>query len=103
MCFYASSFCNISDPASLVSTPTDQTVKEGDEATLRCTAIGNPTPNITWIKAGKTVATGNTLTFQANRNDSGKYWCSAENGLGLSVNASAYLNVQCKFELFSSM
>ena len=90
---------NTSDPTSLASTPTDQTVKEGDETTLRCTAIGNPTPNITWFKAGKRVASGDTLTFQTNRNDSGEYWCSAENGLGLSVNASAYLNVQCKLEV----
>ena len=31
----------------------------------------------------------------------GKYWCTAENGLDVTVNASAYLGVQCK--LFITM
>ena len=40
---------------------------------------------------------GNTLSFETNRNHSGKYWCSAENGLSSAVNASASLDVQCKY------
>lgn len=43
------------------------------------------------------MATGDTLSFEAFRNQSGKYWCSAENGLNVTVNASAYLDVQCKY------
>ena len=39
---------------------------------------------------------GETLSFEANRNQSGKYWCTAENGLSVIVNASAILDVQCK-------
>jgi len=45
------------------------------------------------------VATGNTLNIQTNRNHSGRYWCLAENGLDKTVNASAYLNVQCECEM----
>ena len=37
-----------------------------------------------------------TLSFETNRNNSGKYWCLAENGLFSTVNASANLDVQCK-------
>ena len=79
--------------------PSDQTVKEGEEATFYCTATGNPTPKLTWHKDGKTVGAGETLKVAAHKNHSGKYWCSADNGLGLIINASANLNVQCKYEL----
>ena len=68
---------------------------------LHCAAIGNPTPNIKWIKDGKTVGNGEILNITVKRSDSGKYWCTAENGLDVTVNASAYLDVQCK--LFITM
>jgi len=77
--------------------PVNQTVKEADTAIFHCTATGNPTPKITWLKDGTTVATGSTLSFEANRTHSGKYWCLAENGLKTAINASAYLDVQCKY------
>lgn len=70
---------------------------ENEEVTLNCTASGNPTPTITWIKNGKTVTEGETLSFEAHRSQSGQYWCLAENGLEVSANASAYLDVQCKY------
>lgn len=44
------------------------------------------------------MATGETLSFKANRTNSGKYWCLADNGFDTIVNASTYLNVQCKSE-----
>ena len=40
---------------------------------------------------------GNTLSIDANRNHSGRYWCLADNGLNPTVTASANLDVQCKF------
>jgi len=43
------------------------------------------------------VAKGNTMSFKANRTRSGKYWCSAENGLNSTANASANLDVKCKY------
>lgn len=48
-----------------------------------------------------TVGQGDTLGFKANRNDSGKYWCLAENGLDVNINASASLDVQCKLKNIS--
>ena len=71
---------------------------EGDQAMFHCKATGNPTPTIKWIRDGKTMVTGGKLSFETKRNDSGKYWCLAENGLDETVNASAYLNVQCKYD-----
>lgn len=77
--------------------PTDKTVTEGEIASFHCTATGNPTPTITWTKDGKSVGEGETLNLMASRNQSGKYWCSADNGFNITVNASADLDVQCKY------
>ena len=84
-------------PPSLTTKPSDQIIMENQEVTFHCTATGNPTPKITWIKDGKTVDTGDKLTFNALRSQSGRYWCLAENGLKVTVNASAYLDVQCEY------
>ena len=71
---------------------------ENQEVNLQCSAIGNPTPKITWIKDGEEVDRGNKLSFKALRSQSGRYWCLAQNGLEDSVNASAYLDVQCEYK-----
>lgn len=83
---------------SLTSRPSNLTIDEGEEATFQCVATGNPAPKITWINNGKTVGTGETLSFKANRTNSGKYSCLADNEFDAIVNASAYLNVLCKSE-----
>ena len=44
------------------------------------------------------MGTGETLSFEAFRNNSGEYWCLADNGLNSTDNASAFLDVQCKYE-----
>lgn len=83
----------------MILTPADQTVIESETATFHCNATGNPIPKIKWIKDGKNVALGDTLVIKTNRTHSGKYWCLAENGLNSTVNASAILDVQCKYIL----
>ena len=85
------------DSASLDMQPTNQTVIKGAMATFHCNATGNPTPKIRWIKDGKTVGEEDTLSFVTKRNDSGRYWCLADNGLNATVKAIAYLNVQCEY------
>lgn len=94
--FNAKSLQSVSVTPSLIATPADQTVTESDKAIFHCNATGNPTPKITWIKDGKIVGEGGTLSFDTKRNHSGKYWCLADNGLKPTVNASATLDVQCK-------
>ena len=82
---------------SFIIEPNDQTVIEMGIATFKCSATGNPVPQVTWIKDGITVASGDTLSFVAYRNKSGEYWCSADNGLRQAENSSAHLYVHCKY------
>jgi len=85
-------------PPRFTTKPINQTTTEGAKAiTFYCTASGYPNPNITWIKDDKILATGDTLRLNTSRNNSGEYWCSAENGLNVTVKASASLNVLCKY------
>jgi len=92
----AKSIQSVSVAPSLIATPANQTVTESDKAIFHCDATGNPPPKITWINDGKIVGEGSTLSFDTKRNDSGKYWCLADNGLRPAANASATLDVQCK-------
>ena len=85
------------DSPSIILKPEDKIVTEGKLLTFQCAAAGNPSPKITWTKDGITMAEGDTLSFRPNRTQSGKYWCSAENGVKSAVNASANLDVQCKY------
>ena len=94
--FCVFSICFHIDPPSWVTRPTDQTVIQAATVTFHCSASGNPVPTIVWLKGGKTVGTGNTLSFKTSRNQSGEYWCSAENALK-TVNTNVSLNVQCKY------
>ena len=84
---------------SFTSAPTNKTVNETETVTFSCSASGNPTPNMTWLKDGHTLAYGDTLSFPVYRNQSGHYVCSADNGLNVTVKASAYLEVQCMYDV----
>ena len=44
------------------------------------------------------MGTGETLTFPVFRNQSGYYFCVADNDLNVTLNFSAYLDVHCKFK-----
>lgn len=89
----------ISVRPSFITKPQNQTVIEKEKVTFYCNASGNPIPSITWVKDGKTVSTGNTLRFETTwRHHSGRYWCWSQNGLNVTIKASADLNVQCKYQ-----
>ena len=85
------------DPPSLHTRPSKQTVLEDTNVTMRCSATGHPVPTITWYKEGKAIASGETLSLNGHRNVAGKYWCSADNGVGEGVNASVDIDVQCEY------
>ena len=97
---------SISAP-SLLQQPVETTVNESQTATLKCTAVGNPPPKVTWSKVNSSLPVGRhvaessgALILQDVRpGDEGQYTCEAQNLLG-NINATAKLTVQCKILLF---
>ena len=99
----------ISGP-SLLQRPIDTTVNERQSAILKCTADGNPPPQVTWSKLNSSLPVGRHVVESSGAlimkdvrpGDDGVYSCRAENLLG-GVNATAKLTVQCKFHNFCSV
>ena len=86
---------SISAP-SLLQQPVETTVNESQTAILKCTAVGNPPPKVTWSKVNSSLPVGRhvvessgALILQDVRpEDEGQYTCNAENLLG-NINATA--------------
>ena len=91
---------SISTP-SLLHRPVETTVNKSQTAILKCTADGNPSPQVTWSKVGRhVVESGGALIVKNVRpGDEGVYRCRAENLLG-SVNASVKLTVRCRLTCY---
>jgi len=93
---------SISAP-SLLQSPVKKTVNESQTAILKCTAGGNPPPQVTWSKLNSSLpverhvveSSGALIVKDVRPGDDGVYSCRAENLLG-SINATAKLTVQCK-------
>ena len=88
---------------SLLQSPVETTVNQSQTAILKCSADGNPDPQITWSKMNSRLPVGRHMVESSGalilkdvrRGDEGVYSCEARNLLG-SVNASAKFTVQCK-------
>ena len=93
---------SISAP-SLLQRPVETIVNKSQTAILKCTADGNPTPQVTWSKMNSSLPVGRHLVEfsgalvlkDVRPGDEGLYNCRAENLLG-SVSHSAKLIVQCE-------
>ena len=93
---------SISAP-SLLQSPVKTTVNESQTAILKCTAGGNPLPQVTWSKLNSSLpvgrhvveSSGTLIVKDVRPGDDGVYSCRAENLLG-SINATVKLAVQCK-------
>ena len=74
-------------------------VNESDSNSLFCNANGNPSPDIIWTKEGDSNfrKTGNILYLtNVSKNDSGKYICTANNGIGQNATTNATVTIQCE-------
>ena len=88
---------------SLLQSPVETAVNQSQTAILKCSADGNPTPQITWSKMNsrlpvgrnKVESSGALILKDVRPEDEGVYSCEAKNLLG-SVNASAKLTIQCR-------
>ncbi|XP_050425598.1 neogenin isoform X2 [Adelges cooleyi] len=90
-----------------IAKPHSTIALEGSVATLDCAAIGNPRPQISWLKDGalidvafldsrfSIIGTGGLQITQVNKKDDGNYVCRAENAED-SADALATLEVQVK-------
>ena len=88
---------------SLLQRPVGMSVNESQTAMLKCTADGNPRPNVTWSKLNSSLpvgrhvveSSGALIVKDVRPGDEGVYICKAQSLLG-QVSASAKLTVQCK-------
>ena len=93
----------LTDPPKFNNVSSNKVVVEGDPSiTLECNADGEPTPTITWTRVytngsdSSALGTGNQFVLETNRNNSGKYRCTADNEIGTAPNHTMKVEVNCK-------
>ena len=67
--YIASDYCiiydfSVSQPPSFIETPDAQEVTEGDEVVLKCSVIGKPLPQISWVRNGDLVFSDDNIEVQ---------------------------------------
>ena len=96
-------------PAGIAHVTGDQVVCEGSLVTLNCNATGIPMPNITWTKVEGSstdsapplpAVDGKYVLSDIQRSASGTYRCTADNGVGVPVNRTVSVKVECKSFFF---
>ena len=97
---------SISAPKVTISPALQATVNESNTAALFCSATGNPTPQLSWVRINGSLPSnrinmtsdGLMRIDDVRLEDAGKYKCMAHNILGKDENA-ANLVVQSKSKL----
>ncbi|XP_072306937.1 brother of CDO [Eucyclogobius newberryi] len=93
-----------SEAARIIYPPHSRTimVTKGQRLVLECVASGIPTPQVTWAKDGLDLRSHNNTRFllsnllidAVSEDDSGKYICRADNGIGSAGLATVRYDVQ---------
>ena len=92
-------------PPGIANVSNDQVVCEGFLVTLSCNATGRPTPTINWTKVEGNgedsapllpVVDGKYVLSNIQRCANGTYRCTAHNGVGIPVNHTVSVKVDCK-------
>ncbi|XP_008309098.2 MAM domain-containing glycosylphosphatidylinositol anchor protein 1-like [Cynoglossus semilaevis] len=82
------------------------TIKEGDTLVLHCLVKGHPRPQVRWTKTAgsasekfqETSIYNETLRIKGiQRVQGGRYYCKADNGVGVAAIKSIRVDVQCKW------
>ncbi|XP_066297306.1 protein turtle homolog B-like [Branchiostoma lanceolatum] len=92
-------------PPSILSISDSLSASVADSVSVQCVADGNPPPNITWSRDGTRLRSAvhsvtsdmRTSTVKLSNvrvNDSGKYVCQANNGVGRGASSSLVLNIR---------
>ena len=92
-------------PPGIANVGEDQVICEGSLVTLSCNGTGKPTPKIIWRKVEDNgtdsaplfpVVEGKYLLINIERSANGTYRCTADNGVGVPVNRTVSVQVECK-------
>nr|XP_027207828.1 protein amalgam-like [Penaeus vannamei] len=97
-------------PPTITEPPSDVTVSEGDDVTLKCGATGDPEPVLTWRREdGAAFTLNNTQVLEAagsqlalssvTREDTGAFLCVSSNGIPPAVSARAQVFVKYRPEI----
>ncbi|XP_068685548.1 tyrosine-protein phosphatase Lar-like isoform X2 [Montipora foliosa] len=79
-------------PPNIIAISANQTVNEGNDLTLNCTASGNPLSNITWTRLLDNSVVTMPLT-KIQRQDEGSYRCTANNSIGNPASRDVFITV----------
>ncbi|XP_068685547.1 neural cell adhesion molecule 2-like isoform X1 [Montipora foliosa] len=82
-------------PPNIIAISANQTVNEGNDLTLNCTASGNPLSNITWTRLLDNSVVTMPLT-KIQRQDEGSYRCTANNSIGNPASRDVFITVYYK-------
>jgi len=100
---------SISAPKVTISPGSQLTVNESNTAALFCSATGNPTPQLSWVRVNGSLPSNRTKVTldgllkinNVRLEDAGKYKCMARNVLGKDE-SSANLDAQSKLKFIVS-